>query len=399
MYTPFGQCNTDQELDLVNEFIIASNAVNDQVNGATTSNLDEVFLVECDNVNTTFYTAIAVDYQPYAVAYKYYNVGLNNVNKIQLHGSSFQNALSNTQDAGGDICHITLGTDTLLGEAITGSSSEINFDPNDPNVVVPIGFADEFGGGNYDPNGNWSNTPGTYYYTAPLPGVYSFTTNLELEIQNLKSCNGLTLSQNGVPLFSNSLSGYYGVVITISIKAYSDITFATLINSSSLTFQLTANGTFNYPVTSSVNLPLGGAVRVQTSAYLARYLPAVFGSSPVPYGQGYSITSGSLCNFSYSSTEPKINVYALEDSTFVCNGTPDAALILAPFDGQAYKSRLHEFEYNISSSDFRTIQLLPIGMVSLIKDEAERLCWIEQLSYNNWTGRANIKLISQDATI
>jgi len=384
VYTPVGQCNTDSELDLINDWAISSNAINNQVVGALTTNLDDIFVVECDNIDTGAFTAIAVDYEINGNGNnKYYNVGLNNVNKLNLHAGSYQSQLTNTQDAGTDICHISLGTDYTLmdNNGITNNATIVI-----PRVKVPIPFADEFGGNNFDGGNNYNNA--SYYYTAPTSGNYSFSANIVGESANLKSC----ITANNTVLLALNIQTVYAIDLTVTIQAYTDNTFTTLISQASSTTRITANGTFNYSVAFPVTLPTNAVVRCQTSSLLIILFPTLFGSTPITP----LIVSGGVCG--YAASEPKITLTALSDSTFICNGTPDGGIILAEPDLALYKVKLHEFQYDISPEDFRSILALPIGSFNLIKDGVTRETWIEELSYNNWTGRANIKLISNDAT-
>jgi hypothetical protein len=392
-YTPLGQCNTDNELNLVNDIIIASNAVNDQVNGATTSNLDEMFLVECWQVDENLLTAAATDYDTYAVApVRYYNIGLNNLNKISFHGGNFQSALTNTADSGQDIFRASMGQDTTLMDQTPGSGSQSTFSgtyPGTPNTVVPVPFADEFGGGNYDPGGNYLNTPGSFYYTVPSPGNFSFATNLHFEVNNLKSC--VTPLNTQLP-GQVQIPTQYGVLLTVDIEIYSDNTFSNLLAINNTNQIFTLDGTYDLSASLVYPPSIGNVVRVRSQSQLIVQFPTIFGSSPV----AASILNGGLCG--YTSSEPKVNVIALEDSTFECNGTPEGGLILAQNNVNAFKIKLHEFQYDIDAATFLDIEALPIGRFPFTFKGVTRYGWIEELQYNNWTGRAKIKLITEDAT-
>ena len=388
-YTPYGQCNTDEELDLKNDYYIASNAVNDQVNGATTSNLDEMFIVECDNVDTGTLRAVAVDYQPYGSGtYIFYNIGLNNVNKVTLHGGNFQSALTNTAAAGTNIFKASGGSDQYLMNQNSGSGLQSSI-TGTPAVLTPVAFADEFGGGNYDPGNNYSNTVGTYYYTCPIDGDYSFAATIKAEMLNFKFC----ITPQNVAIGQLNIQTQYSAYVNVGIAAYTNNTFTTLLDFSSQTFFGAVDGTYTWSVALVSNLPAGAVVRVRTSSQFVVTFPTIFGNNPL----AVAVISGGVCG--YSSGDPLALVIALSDSTFECNGTPDGALILAQPDPQAYKIRLHEFEYDINAADFRTIQAIPIGVCEFTKDGVTRRGWIDSLQYNNWTGRATIKLISQNATV
>lgn len=395
-YSPYGQCNTDSELDLLNSYIIASNAINDQLVGVLTSNLDRNFIVECDNVDTTLFTASAVAYDTYATPpEKFYNMGLNNVTKVALHGGNFQAALSNTENAGSDICHISYGTNTVIANFNTGSQ---------PYTVNPVPFADEFGGVNYDGGNNWSLAD--FNYDSPLAGNYSFSTVLNVEVLNCATGVGKVLNTNFYPGYI-TVDMIWGVEITTTIAAYTDITYATLITSAQTVFYTYTNGQYPINVALPVLLPLNAKVKVTTSITTKLFAPGptaqnssgqtillpYFGGAPIPNTWLIQIITNP-----YNSTQPNRIVYLEADSYFECNGTPDGALVLASPDPEAYKVKLHEFEYDISAEDFRTIQALPIGSFEFIKDGVTRSGFIEEMKHSNWTGRTQIKLISNALT-
>lgn len=387
-FTPFGQCNTEAILNLENDFVIASNAVNDQVNGATTSNLDETFIVECRFVDTASFVAQAADYSTYAVApVVYYNVGLNNVNKLANHGSNFQSALTNTANAGLDIFHASMGSEVLLMDQTIGSPLQSQLNTN-PAIVEPVPFTDENGAGNYDPGNNYQNLSTDSYYTVPVAGNYSFSTTLDLELINFKEC---TTAQNNALGQLNILT-QYGVIFTVAIEAFTDNTFTTLIASSSSVTQFSADGVYQVAASMASPLPLNSAVRVHTVSQFIVLFPTIFGSNPL----SNAVISGGTCG--YTAGEPKAQIIALDTSTFQCNGTPDAGLILAQPNAALYKVKVHDFEYDLSMSEFRTIQAVPIGSFTFIKNEIIGTGWLEEFQFSNWTGKSKVKLITQDAT-
>lgn len=392
-YTPLGQCNTDNELDLLNDIIISSNAVNDQVNGVTTSNLDEMFFVECWLIDDVSLLAQAVDYDTYATApERFYNIGLNNLNKIALHGGNFQSALTNTADAGLDTFRASMGQDTTLMDQTPGSGLVSLFTgpyPGTPAVVVPVPFADEFGGGNADPGGNYNNL--IYEYIVPSPGNFSFATNLHMDILNLKTCTSNNSGSGGTGQIN--VQTQYGVIVTVDIEIYADNTYTTLLGIQNSNQLFTVAGDYNLGTSLVFPATAGNAVRVRSQCQFVVLFPTIFGNNPV----AASILNGGFCG--YTSGEPKAQVIALADSTFECNGTPEGGLILAQNNINAFKVKLHEFEYDIDAATFREIEALPIGRFPLIFHGETRYGWIEELQYNNWTGRAKIKLITEDGTI
>lgn len=386
VYTPYGQCNTDNELNLKNEFIIASNAINDQVLGAVEDNLESIFLVECGDIDDVAFTAIAVDYDTYSSgAQRWYNIGLNNVNKINLHGGNFQSALTNTADTGTDIFHASMGDEELIMDQTPGSALQSTF-TNNPAEVTPLPFPDEFGGSNFDPGGNYDNL--NYYYTAPVSGNYSFSTSLDFIAENFISCTttqNTTLGQLNIPT-------QYGAIVSVIIEAFTDNTFTTLVDSSTTTLQIGLDGDYNVSANLTTPLSVGNAVRVRSSSQIIVMFPTVFGNTPLTQ----AVINGGTCG--YAASQPKAQLLAQATSFFECNGTPEGGLTLAQPSRDLYKDKQYDFIYHIPADDFQTIKATPIGRFELVKHEVSRWGWIEELTYNDWTGAARVKLISQDAT-
>lgn len=414
-YTPLGQCNTDQELDLVNKFIISSNAIGDQVVGVIDRNLDETFLVECENVDTALQVALASRYNSYNGVPNefFYNFGLTNARRLPIHGSNFQSAVTNTLEIGGNGFRASLGFTETLGIVSTpGNPANFpgtTFDFNNGNevAIVPIGYADEFGGANYDGGNNYTNTgPLVGQYEVPVDGAYSFVAESNLEIVNLKEYNAtsvnIPVSLPGFPPGGPYLNATvtFGVGIRISIEAYDDNTLSTLIDSQVNFMQTMLNGTYTMNANLASQLQAGNVVVVKTETWLYRYISTMFNQlgQLVPYN-GIVPMSWSVNGVGYTAGEPKGAIYLLEDSYFECNGTPDGEIVVASNDPDLYKVLQHQFTYDIPVSDFQNILANPIGLFPFEKDGVTRNGWIEEMIHNNFTGRTQVKLITSDATI
>ncbi len=415
-YTPLGQCNTDQELDLVNKFIISSNAIGDQLVGVIDKNLDETFLIECENVDTTLQEALASRYPSYSgvINEYFYNLGLTNAKRLPVHGSNFQSALTNTLTINGNGFRASLGSDFLLGIMITPSSSvnfpgfTFNFSTNDVETI-PVEYVDEFGGNNYDGNNNYTNVgPNVGQYEVPADGNYSFATQSKLEIQNLISCadarvNVTTQILNGPPIYNNyRTTVYYGIALRVTLEAYTDNTLITLVDSQSTFFQTLLNGQFTVNSNFTSQLQAGNVVvvKMQTWVYRAIYGLMLNTNTGLTFNYNGNVAlSWDVQNCGYQTSAGKPSIYLLEDSYFECNGTPDGEIVVASNDPDLYKVLQHQFTYDIPVSDFQNILANPIGLFPFEKDGVTRNGWIEEMIHNNFTGRTQVKLITSDATI
>jgi len=406
IYTPVGQCNIDNEMNLVNEFIITSNAVNDQVVGAVDSNLDSLFLVECDNVDTVGFTASAIQYDAWAAStvYKYYNEGLNNPSKLIAHSSNYQTGVSNTVEIGGNGFQASLGQELLLG----------TYEPNSPAfaspfyLIDPVIFADETTGSNYDGGNNYDNTTGVY--VAPLSGIFSFSSKLLIDAVNILQCaaagvignatvgiqvlNSPTLTATSYPL--NLIRGFTLVQI---ISVYTDNTLAVLVSDKLTVHRITQDSTVApYSVNYVVTLTTGQAVVTQTIAIADVFAPQLFGNLSIR--EVNTLPNWSVATLGCvvpSGARPAI--YAADTSIYQCSGAPDGGGIIIANDPSLYRDKEWEFQYEIPQTDWLNIKANPTGLFTFEKDGITRTGWISSMKHNDWTGATQIKLItSQNAT-
>jgi len=409
-YIPLGQCNFDNELDLVNKFAISSNMISDQIFGAVTTNLETIFMIECEKkpIGNQY---LAIDYANWIGAvgsgYCYYNKGFTNPYKLSTQSSNYQAATTNTLSLG------TYGFRASLGALQSAAS----FDIGSPFYIgptlqgyttQPIIYVDETSGGNYD-SGYYDNTSGIY--VAPIDGNYSFSTIADLEITGCDTVyNCATLAVNNVPGIANG-SYSAGVVSqqffgTITIKVYSDNTLTTLLyqNSNSATFA--SNGNYSISTNWAGNLSTGNAVIVSCNidGSLFAYNLTVFSTNnPVSFptpnikqliANGATIIPGfSGCSF----PQPQPECYYRSTSYFECNGTPDGQLIFGASDPMLFKNKIYTFEYDINTTDFQNIKLNPTGLFKFEKDNIERYGWIKEMKRNDWTGMTTVSIITNNA--
>lgn len=409
VYTPIGQCNLDTELDLVNDFIIASNAINDQILGQTEGQEEEIFLIECENVDTNLLTADAKRYTYFgqtAPPY-FYNLGLNNSTKLQVHGNNFQSTVNNTQQIGGNGFKASLGQDLVV---LSNSPGSPVFPVSDTEPVV---FADENTGSNYDGNNNYDNTSGIF--VAPAPGDYSFNALLRLSFENLKFCENATItvvsSTVGVPAqtYTNATL-YYGAVIRATLKVYTDntLTGSPIFTTTKYLGSL-INDTLNLNINLAATLSTGNAVVVQIEGDVFRTAGfttvqssgQTYSFPPIPLGSVFGVYYGITATISgcgYSPSEPKLAVVLLEDSFYTCNGTPDGGIVLSGNDSEYYKPYQHEFEYPINESTWIQIVGNPTGAIEFTKDGVTYSGHIDDIIHDDDTGATKLKLTTSNAT-
>jgi len=403
VYAPLGQCNVDNEFNLMSDFIITSNAIQDQVVGGATDHDDDLFLIECDGVDTTLFTAIAIDYPAWASTSSalFYNQGLNNPSKLQVHASNYQTGLTNTLEIGGNGFQASLGQELLLG----------TYDPASPAyafpfyLIDPLVFADETTGSNYDGGGNYDNTTGIY--VAPLTGNYSFSTKLLIDAVNILQCIGAGVIENatvGIQVVNSptlTATSYptnlvRGFTILQVITVYTDNTLAVVVSQTGITQRITENLTLApYVINSMPALTAGQAVTTHIVVVADVFAPQIFGNTPIREINNLPNWSvGTIGCVVPSFARPAL--YAATTSTFSCTGAPDGGGIVIDNDPALYKSKEFEFTFAISASEWQSIVANPTGLFTFEKDGITRTGWIQEMQHNDWTGETQIKLITSD---
>ncbi len=347
-FFPLGQCNTDAELNLESNIAIDTNAIQDALVGQNTSWLDTLFFIECNNFDTVNRTCDAVQYPLGLLGNCFYNLGLNNFNKMQRHSTTFETAFGNFLGIGGDGFKASLG-DILLFSNNPNTSGV--FIPSAPLSLLPGGiedpvvFTNETIGDNYDGNGNYDNVTGDY--TVPVTGDYSFVFNSDFIISNIIIAPGLA----------------YLIKVTMTINRYDSGNVLQESNSSAQFY--TNNGDFNQTVS------------LVTTANATDYLNCKI-------------------EVQFQGLGSNFNVAFQDTSYFSCNGTPDSGIVITNGNNNIRKY-LYEFQYDISQTDFNLIRSQPAQVISFEKDGLTRFGWIDTMQRNDWTGMTNIKLITNNA--
>lgn len=349
-FFPQGQCNTNNELNLVNSFQINSNVIQDTTIGQSTSFIDDYFIIQCENVDAGALTSDATQFQYFGAGGCYYNLGLNNYRKMQQHADKFETTFGSFLSMGSDGFKALLG-DTSADDLIyTSNSFDPNFIPNNgifTNFVAE--YPNETTSGGYDGNNNYNNI--TFEYVIPADGSYSFTHRMKFDISGFGNPNWIPLGslrvRNNVALYDSGMS---------------------LIDSTSTQASYDNNGFYVIDTTYSLNGTTGDIVQASYDISFPQ----------MGFNRGYQ-----YLNLRHSSF-------------FECNGTPDGQSTVTSSADNLRKLR-YEFEYYIPESDWRTILATPIGQIGFEKDGITRYGWIDEMQHDNQTGRTLIKLITNNA--
>lgn len=155
-YNTIGDCTEDNVLDLVSEWIISSNRIEDAVVTPSDADVGRIFLIEAHDTGAAFILAkqentLTPPGPPY-----FYNQGLINSETISNFFGSVPSSIAK-----------------YLGPAIDDTfRAEKTVLQQAPGLSAIITFDDEVTPPNYDANGNYN--PLLSRYTCPSSGIYSF---------------------------------------------------------------------------------------------------------------------------------------------------------------------------------------------------------------------------------
>ena len=411
-FTPKGQCNVDNELNLKSGYYVSNNAVNDQINGGVTDYYDDIFLVEVNNLDYNLFTADAVRYDPWTPPNvlcpnaKYYNYNFSNLQKIAAHGNDLQTVLFNTLNVGTAGFQAAPGQEQLL----------VSTDPQyiAAYLVLPEQFVintDTSSTGNYNA-GQYSTITGRY--TANASGNHSFAANYNFDCDNLKNCiTNFTIATAGPGLPVGSYTNILlqdQVYVTAYIKVYDAAN-----NLLSQVGQTTVIKTGM----ESAQLGISHVVSMVSTDYAVFTIEAKIYKKAVLFGPASSYPVGANLNFSLPlhpdfgyvisgnpwqtwnwpncAKTPYINIFTQTTSYTACTGTPATGITVGVPQTTTFESYEYSFDYDIPQSDWLQIVSNPTTLFIFEKDNQSRIGWIDTMKHNDWTGITQIKLVTNNA--
>lgn len=348
-FYPLGQCNRNTSLNLENNWIISNNVIQDIIVGQSTAYIDDYVLIECSGVDTVGLTGNGhqFDFFGQTTPPFFYNLGINNFNKLQRHSDKFETAFGNFLGVG------SLGFKALLGDDpsqdityMTGSIFNPNFIPPSGLTIDPAPFPNETTQGGYDGSNNYDNV--LFRYVVPADGDYSFHGHLNEEV------DGTTID-------------YFETAITITQYDSGMVQKSTGGGGQSFL----QDGFHQIDGTLVCNAVVGDIIEM---SYSLRYIPNQAGNQ----------------NIARTLT-------VIWDSYFECNGTPEGGITITS-GNNSIRKLIHEFEYSVAESDWRTILANVTGSFRFTKDGVTRIGWIKEMTHSAQTGlNTTIKLISSNA--
>jgi hypothetical protein len=361
-FFPLGQCNIDNELNLVNSFIIDTNSIHDTIIGTSTNLIDEIFIIECNGVDYINKTASAVQY-PQAGGNCWYNIGINNFNKVQRYSNQFLTTFGNFNGLGGYGFHASLGTNPIsfsnnpsYGNPIgltnyiccgTGANNPPPIWYNYPLVIFP----DETSTGNFDDGGNYNNTNGRY--TLPVDGTYNF---LFETTYNVVNCN------NG----GFTLDSYY-FRLKLKLGLYDSAN------------NLITQNEFIIPYKRFNGLYTDTATFVVTGV-----------------AGDYAICSLDVAIFYNTLTlfPNNIPILNINEATYSTIVTPSYVGGGGGSGNNNANKYLYDFDYEIPQEDYINLLTNVTRKIEFEKDGVTRIGWIDSMKRNDWNGLTQIKIIT-----
>lgn len=363
-FFPLGQCNVEGELNLVNSFIIDTNSIHDTIIATSTNLIDEIFIIECNGVDYINKTASAVQY-PQPGGNCWYNIGINNFNKVQRYSNQFVTTFGNFNGLGGNGFRAEIGniisfsTDPNYGIQVTPTPWDSS-NPSPPilNSYSPFVFVDETTPPNYDDGGNYDSTTGIY--TLPLDGSYVFVWDINY-------------SAFGFYISGSNRKWSYNFRWIVTLRDSANNILQTLYYPSAVTVPYINPG-FNGSSHSTYTILING----NATDYVQCSLEVIFWD---------------YINFN-AQVIPYINI---TDSYFTLISSPSSIGGGGGAGNNDSNKYLYEFDYHIPQEDYINLLKNVTRKIEFEKDGVTRYGWIESIKRNDWTGLTNIKLITNNA--
>lgn len=166
-YPILGDSNISRPLEIVNEWIISSNVIQDLVdNGQTTAPTtydNTIILIECDAPTLLVYPAHQTNWLD-SSGYLYYNEDLNNERKLNRHLGSMPNSIVRYFEADANRFRASNTAQLILGGALL--------------IYNPVPFNDDSTGSNFDTGSNYNPTATNYYFAPPNQDAISFAAHI-----------------------------------------------------------------------------------------------------------------------------------------------------------------------------------------------------------------------------
>ena len=336
-YTVLGVCNLDRSLDLTRDWIVDTNAIQDEVVEVSGANVDAIFIIDCEYVSGVTYNSVKTNVITPPAPPHYYNEAFTNNQIAMRYLGGVPNSISQW-----------LGTDADMFQARRDAFTSGNISNRIPGLPDgnPIQFNDDFTPPNHDANNHYGNgtTQGNQIsqansrFTAYVSGIYSFG------------------------IFIKKIVAYVdNTTVLFSLDRYDSGN--TLINF------------YSSPVTDLVTI----GTHLDTELII----------ETIYLSEGDYVTVSQIG--SAGGVIDDLNEYLLFYTTLI----PSYG-ILNEYDPADYSVLLHAYEqYPFTDADYNTILANITERISFNRNgQTPRVGWIEQIKFHHGTGKMDVILNS-----
>ena len=340
-YNVLGNCGVDTTLDLVSDYIISSNVIQDAVVTPSDAYEGQFAFIECYQFTSNANIATQTNNLTGANPPYFYNQGLTN-NEV---AKRFFGAIPVS------IAKFLGNNDNTFFATMTDNRAEVGVAQGTIIDYGPLVFQDDFNSPNFDTSNNWNAgvppTANAGTFICPQTGIYTFSISLIISARSNEQFS------SGFPAIVSALFNVYDAADNFIVE---------------------------YPVVGATGThPIGELIQFTVSASI--YLTAGYKLRPYIRWENTFVTN----------TLEFFRV--LLNSTFACTSDVTGGGIYATYDPKDYLGLLHEFEYNISASQWAAILANPRGNIKFAQANQDfRRGLIDTIRFNK-TGISQVKLI------
>jgi hypothetical protein len=387
-------CNIDNELDLLSEWIISSNVIEDCITNNSSYYDEDLFFITTDYVDPNTGTATATDVFQSGSDW-FYNDQLRNINVLQRYANGIPaSALQSFNGTPADFYAWQTTTLTRQRIATVSSGTVVNNAPTGTFVNDMVIFDDDTNAPGSDPNGVYLTTVGAIgkdnVFTAPVDAYYTFQVFVDATLTG--NVTGTINAVGFETLDVNSFAGGNSVTIFLN---YNTFTPANVQVDFNVPIGTISTGSYKWRYTANNNT--GGPYKVTDTNQVfsfSKYLLA-----------GWRLNIDNKCGFntyvetSFGSPGGTItiteNVNVAIGSFFTCIGNSTNNTNIVVGDINEYIAYEHSFDYPMTASEFLYVKNNPRDLVAFsMFGKADRYGWISDLKYNWNKGTATVKLES-----
>lgn len=390
-------CNIDNELDLLSNWIISSNVIEDCVTNNSSYYDEDLFLITTRYVDPNTGNATATDIFQSGTDW-FYNDQLRNINVLLRYANGIpQSALQSFNGTPADFYAFQSSALTWNRVSTVASGAVVNNAATGTWVNSGVIFDDDTNPPGTDPNGVYDssvNIPPVVknVFTAPADAYYTFQVFVDATLTgnvtgtiNAGFGQSLTVTSATLPTLEN-------VIIRLTYDTYNT---TPAIVDNNIPIGTISTGSYKWEYTANNNT--GGTYKVTDTNQVfsfSKYLLTGWRLhiEGLITTNNYIETNVGAPTGTITITE---NVNVAIGSYFTCIGNSTDNTNIVVGDINEYIAYEHYFDYPMKASEFLYVKNNPRDLVAFsMFGRADRYGWISDLKYNWNRGTATVKLES-----